>query len=118
MPPTPATTTEDITAEQTSRATRTIEQQIAEAEARLARLRTQSRQLENGQKIILGGIVLAAARHDPRIRAWVIKEADKAVTRDIDRKRLQPLLDELRALAVSETKESRREESSGEGAPL
>jgi len=32
---------------------RTIEQQIAEAEARLARLRTQSRQLENGQKIIL-----------------------------------------------------------------
>jgi len=30
---------------------RALEQQIAEAEARLARLRTQSRQLENGQKI-------------------------------------------------------------------
>src|SRR5476649_1177159 len=77
MPPTPATTTEDITAEQTSRATRTIEQKIAEAEARLARLRTQSRQLENGQKIILGGIVLAAARHDPRIRAWVTRKPTK-----------------------------------------
>ncbi len=77
---------------------RTIEQQIAEAEARLARLRTQSRQLENGQKIILGGMLLAAARHDPKMRAWVIKEAEKAVTRDVDRKRLQPLLDELKAM--------------------
>ena len=49
--------------------TRTIEQQIAKAEARLARLRNQSRQLENGQKIILGGMLLTAARHDPKIRA-------------------------------------------------
>jgi hypothetical protein len=77
---------------------RTIEQQIAEAEARLARLRTQSRQLENGQKIILGGMLLAAARHDSKMRAWVIKEAAKAVTRDVDKKRLQPLLDELKAM--------------------
>ena len=77
---------------------RTIEQQIAEAEARLARLRTQSRQLENSQKIILGGMLLAAARHDPKMRAWVIKEAEKAVTRDIDQKRLQPLLEELKAM--------------------
>ena len=77
---------------------RTLEQQIAEAEARLARLRTQSRQLENGQKIILGGMLLAAARHDPKIRAWVIKEAGKAVTRDVDKKRLEPLLEELKAM--------------------
>lgn len=98
MPRTTPTTEESTSQEQTGRTTRTIEQQIAEAEARLARLRTQSRQLENGQKIILGGMVLAAARHDPRIRSWVIKEADKAVTRDIDKKRLQPLLDELLAM--------------------
>ena len=77
---------------------RTLEQQIAEAEARLARLRTQSRQLENGQKIILGGMLLAAARHDPKMRAWLIQEAGKAVTRDVDKKRLQPLLDELKAM--------------------
>ncbi len=49
-------------------------------------------------------MVLAAARHDPRIRSWVIKEADKAVTRDIDKKRLQPLLDEL--LAMGDQKHS------------
>ena len=29
---------------------------------------------------------------------WVIKEADKAVKRDMDKKRLQPLLDELKAM--------------------
>jgi hypothetical protein len=43
-------------------------------------------------------MLLAAARHDPKIRAWVIKEAGKAVTRDIDKKRLQPLLEELKAM--------------------
>ena len=85
--------------------TRTIEQQIAEAEAKLARLRTQSRQLENGQKIILGGMLVAAAKHDPKIRAWVLQEADTAVTRDIDKRRLQPLLDELRMLDREKAKE-------------
>jgi hypothetical protein len=89
--------------------TRSLAQQIAEAEARVARLRIQSRKLDNGQKIILGGMLLASARHDPKMRAWVIKEAEKAVTRDIDQKRLQPLLDELRAMG--DAKEPPREES-------
>ena len=43
-------------------------------------------------------MLLAAARHDPKMRAWVIKEAEKAVTRDVDKKRLQPLLDELKTI--------------------
>jgi hypothetical protein len=77
---------------------RSLSKQLAEAEARLARLHIQVRKLDNGQKIILGGMLLASARHDPKIRAWVIKEAEKAVTRDIDKKRLQPLLDELKAM--------------------
>ena len=92
---------------------RTLEQQIAEAEARLARLRTQSRQLENGQKIILGGMLLAAARHDPKIRAWVIKESAKAVTRDIDKKRLQPLLEELNGMKDEKAADGKEEAASG-----
>jgi hypothetical protein len=48
---------------------RALEQQIAEGEAGLARLRSQSGQFENDQKIILGGTLLATARHDPTIRA-------------------------------------------------
>lgn len=94
---------------------RTIEQQIAEAEAKLARLRNQSRQLENGQKIILGGMLLAAARHDPKIRGWVIKEADKAVTRDIDRKRLQPLIEELKAMGDAKEPQAAASSTNGQG---
>ena len=79
----------------------TIEQKIAEAEAKLARLRQQSRALENGQKIILGGMLLAEAREEPRIRQWLIDKAGELVTRDVDRKRLEPLLAELAALPPS-----------------
>ncbi len=76
----------------------TLDQKIAEAEAKLARLRKQNRELENGQKIILGGMLLAEARKEPRIRKWLIDTATKEVTRDADKKRLLPLLDELAAL--------------------
>lgn len=80
--------------------TTTLDQRIAAAEARLARLRQQSRALENGQKIILGGVLLAAARTDPRIRRWLLDQADQAVTREADQRRLAPLLDELRSMPV------------------
>ena len=75
--------------------TRTLEQKIAALDAKIARLRHQNRQLETGQKIILGGMLLNAARHDSRIRQWLIAEAGKAVKRDIDKRRLAPLLEEL-----------------------
>ena len=79
----------------------TIDQKIAEAEAKLARLRQQSRALENGQKIILGGMLLAEARKEPRIRQWLIDKSNELITRDVDRKRLEPLLAELAALPTS-----------------
>ena len=41
---------------------RSTEQQIAELEAQIARLRERKRTEENGQKIILGGMLLASAR--------------------------------------------------------
>jgi hypothetical protein len=43
-------------------------------------------------------MLLAAARHDSKIRAWVIKESAQAVTRDVDKKRLAPLLKELKTM--------------------
>jgi len=78
----------------------TLEQKIAETEAKLARLRQQTRALENGQKIILGGLLLNAARQQPRIRKWLLDEVAKAVTREVDKKRLAPLLDELAKLPM------------------
>ena len=74
----------------------TLEQQIAQKEDELARLRKKSRDLENGQKIILGGMLIHAARKDAKIRAWLLEEAEKSITREVDKKRLAPLLDTLR----------------------
>ena len=76
----------------------TIEQKIAQKEAELARLRNQSRALENGQKIILGGMLLAEARKDAKIRQWLLSMVQATVTRDVDQRRLAPLIDELATL--------------------
>jgi hypothetical protein len=76
----------------------TLEQRIAQKENELAKLREKSRKLENAQKIILGGMLIQAARKDPRIRAWLLDAVEKSVTREADRKRLKPILDELRGL--------------------
>ncbi|MGZ0787710.1 hypothetical protein ACXM5X_32745 [Pseudomonas saponiphila] len=76
----------------------TIEQKIAQKEAELARLRNQSRALENGQKIILGGMLLAEARKDAKIRQWLLSMVQATVKRDVDQRRLAPLIDELAAL--------------------
>ena len=76
----------------------TIEQKIAQKEAELARLRNQSRALENGQKIILGGMLLAEARKDAKIRHWLLSMVQATVKRDVDQRRPAPLLDELAAL--------------------
>jgi len=76
----------------------TIEQKIAQKEAELARLRNQSRALENGQKIILGGMLLAEARKDVKIRQWLLSMARSTVKRDVDQRRIAPLIDELTAL--------------------
>jgi hypothetical protein len=74
---------------------RTLEQKIAALDAKIARLRHQSRKLETGQKIILGGMLLNAARQNPTVCAWLLKEAQKSITREMDKKRISPLLDEL-----------------------
>jgi len=73
----------------------TIEQKIAQKEAELARLREKSRALENGQKIILGGMLLSEARKDAKIRQWLLDMAKATIKRDVDQQRLAPLLVEL-----------------------
>lgn len=74
---------------------RTLEQKIAALDAKIARLRHQSRKLETGQKIILGGMLLNAARQEPTIRAWLLREVQRTVTRDVDKKRLAPIINEM-----------------------
>lgn len=79
----------------------TSAQKIAELEDRIARLKAKDRALENGQKIILGGMLINAARTDERIRKWMLEAAKRSVTREVDQTRIEPILVELRALPTS-----------------
>lgn len=81
------------------RVTRTVEQQIADAELKLNRLRERQRRVENGQKIICGAVLMNALKRNNEIGAWLrewfLKESEGVVTRKADLERLQPFLDEL-----------------------
>lgn len=72
-----------------------IQQQIAAQEQKLARLKDKARKLEAGQKVVLGGALLSAARQDDRYRQFLIELAQKHVTRKADIERLAPLIEEL-----------------------
>ena len=95
---------------------KTIEQQIAAKEAELTRLKDKQRKLENGQKIILGGFLLNEVKADAKIRSWVLRRVAETVTRDIDKKRLARLLEELQAMGTTPSASSRASESTQEGA--
>lgn len=76
---------------------RSIDQQIADAEAKVARLKEQARKQETAGKIILGGALLAAAEDDPDMLKLAIELIEKRVTRVHDSDRIAPLLRRLKA---------------------
>ena len=74
---------------------RTIDQQIAEAQAKLARLKTRAKASETRRKIIVGSIVRTEALKDPKIARWLASTLRKKATREVDQKELTDLLAEL-----------------------
>ena len=84
----------------TARMARTIDQQIAEAQARLARLRTRAKASETRRKIIVGAIVTTEALRDPKIARWMAATLRKNATREVDQKELTGLLADLDAKAA------------------
>lgn len=74
---------------------RTIEQQLAEAEAKVARLKTRRKAQETRRKIIVGAVVIADALRSPEAAKRLAAVLRKGVTRDIDQKEISSLLDEL-----------------------
>jgi hypothetical protein len=74
---------------------RTIDQQIATTQAKLARLKTRAKASETRRKIIVGAIVTNAALKDPKIARWMAATLRKNATREVDQKELVGLLDEL-----------------------
>lgn len=79
---------------------RSIDQQIAEAQARLARLKTRAKATETRRKIIVGAIVTSEALKDPKIARWMAATLRKNATREVDQKELTGLLADLDAKAA------------------
>lgn len=79
---------------------RTIDQQIAEAEAKLARLKNRAKAGETRRKIIVGAIVTTEALKDPKIARWMATTLRKNATREVDQKELTGLLADLDAKAA------------------
>ena len=79
---------------------RTIDQQIAEAQTRLARLKTRQKATETRRKIIVGAIVTTEALKDPKIARWMAATLRKNATREVDQKELTGLLADLDAKAA------------------
>ena len=80
---------------------RTIDQQIAEATAKLARLKTRAKANDTRRKIIVGAIVTTEALKDPKISKWLASTLRKHATRDVDQKEIAELLTDLDAKAKS-----------------
>ena len=80
----------------------TLEQKIAQSEDKLARLKEQARKLENGQKIITGGMILSIARKDPQRAKTLLEDIQREVTKKTDLDRMQSVTDELKAI-ISKT---------------
>ena len=79
---------------------RTIDQQIAEATAKLARLKTRAKANDTRRKIITGSVVISDALKDPVAARALAALLRRTVTRDVDLKEVTGLLDDLDARAA------------------
>lgn len=77
----------------------TLEQQIAQKQDELARLKEKAQKQENAQKIILGGMLLSVARKNNDVARMVLDMINKEVNRDTDKKRLESVVNELQIVA-------------------
>jgi len=74
---------------------RSIDQQIAATQAKLARLKQRQKASETRRKIIVGAVVISNALKEPEKAHALAALLRRAVTRDVDRKELVGLLEEL-----------------------
>ena len=80
----------------------TVEQKIAQKEAELARLKQKKRKLENGQKIIIGGMMLTMAKDNPTVSKKLLDWINEHVDRKSDLSRLEGVIEELKTTATKQ----------------
>ena len=76
----------------------TLQQKLAQQEAELNRTKERIRKLENGQKIITGGMMLSIARKDTQRAKTLLEDINREVTKKADLDRMKPIIDELKAV--------------------
>lgn len=74
---------------------KTLEQQIASSQAKMARLMDRKRAVDTGRKVIAGALLINEAVIDKQIAEWFVKKARERVTREADITRLEPLLEQI-----------------------
>jgi hypothetical protein len=77
---------------------RSIEQQIAQANDRLSRLKARQKKIEVRQQIVLGAAMLAVARADAKNADAVLALLEQADMRDAETRDLAPVIEELKQL--------------------
>ena len=80
----------------------TLEQQIAQKQDELNRLKEKAKTLENGQKIVLGGMVLSVARKDKNFANQLLAMMKTEINRDTDKKRLENVISELKKVVEAQ----------------
>lgn len=79
----------------------TLEQQLAEAEAKVARLKEKAKKQDTAEKVVIGGMMLAYARKNPN-NAKRLLELMETELREQDLKRVQRAVSELNLIVGNE----------------
>lgn len=80
----------------------TLQQKLAQQEAELNRTKERIRKLENGQKIITGGMMLSIARKDTQRAKTLLEDINREVTKKTDLDRMQSVIDELEEIVKAD----------------
>ena len=75
---------------------RTLEQQIAEAENRVQRLKSKKRTKDTRRKIIVGAVVTSLAFKNKMVAEFLLACLENDLTREVDKRDAQPLINDLR----------------------
>ena len=79
---------------------RTIDQQIAETQAKLARLKERQKASDTRRKIIVGSVAISNALKDPDKARALAALLRRTVTREVDQKEITELSDDLDGVAA------------------
>ncbi len=81
---------------------RPIDARIRDLERQSTRVETLRRKQINGERFVIGALMIDAARRSSFIRDLLLGEIAHQPMREMDRRRIEPLIDELRELAAKE----------------